>query len=82
MLARLVQCNRQAPLAQIPEKVNAGSHRNTSVSGHTVHCGMGLPSHRPVRVTMLTLVHCQGLELDHKEDQDALWEGGTLAEAV
>ena len=50
---------RQATVAQIAEKVNAGSDRK--VSEHTVHHNllhMGLCSHKPVRVPMLTSVHC------------------------
>ncbi|KAE8297395.1 Transposable element Tcb1 transposase Transposable element Barney transposase [Larimichthys crocea] len=59
-LARVVQSNRQATVAQIAEKVNAGSDRK--VSEHTVHRSllrMGLRCHRPIRVPMLTPIHCQ-----------------------
>ena len=59
-LAHVVQSNRQATVAQIAEEVNAGSDRK--VSEYTAHHSllrMELHSQRPVRVPMLTLVHCQ-----------------------
>lgn len=59
-LARVVRSNRRATVAQIAEKVNAGSDRK--VSEHTVHHSllrMGLRSRRPVRVPMMTPVHCR-----------------------
>uniref|UniRef100_A0A8P4G4M8 Transposable element Tcb1 transposase n=1 Tax=Dicentrarchus labrax TaxID=13489 RepID=A0A8P4G4M8_DICLA len=59
-LARVVQSNRRATVAQIAEKVNAGSDRK--VSEHTVHRSLlriGLRRYRPVRVPMLTPVHCR-----------------------
>ena len=54
-LARVVRSNRRATVAQIAEKVNAGSDRK--VSEHTVHRSllrMGLRSRRPIRVHMLS----------------------------
>ena len=60
-LARVVRSNRRATVAQIAEKVNAGSDRK--VSEHTVHRSllrMGLRSRRPVEgahaVLMLWLI--------------------------
>lgn len=58
-LARVVRSNRRATVAQIAEKVNAGSDRK--VSEYTVHRSLlrlGLRSRRSVRVPMLTPVHC------------------------
>ncbi|ROL51094.1 Transposable element Tc1 transposase [Anabarilius grahami] len=49
---------RRATVAQIAQEVNAGSDRK--VSEYTVHRSLlriGLHSHRPVRVPMLTPVH-------------------------
>ncbi|ROK23398.1 hypothetical protein DPX16_16442, partial [Anabarilius grahami] len=57
-LARVVRSNRRATVAQIAQEVNAGSDRK--VSEYTVHRSllrMGLHSHRPVTVPMLTPVH-------------------------
>ncbi|KAF7664142.1 hypothetical protein LDENG_00188010 [Lucifuga dentata] len=54
-LVRLVRSNRRAAVAQIVEKVNAGSGRK--VSEHKVHRSllrMGLRSRRLVRVPVLT----------------------------
>ena len=54
-LAHVFRSNRRATVAQIAEKVNAGSIRK--VSEHTVHRSllrMGLRSRRPVRVPMLS----------------------------
>ncbi|ROL53281.1 hypothetical protein DPX16_20920 [Anabarilius grahami] len=54
-LALVVRSNRRALVAQIAQEVNAGSDRK--VSEFTLHCSlfcMGLHSHRPGRVPMLT----------------------------
>ncbi|ROI37056.1 Protein phosphatase 1 regulatory subunit 12C [Anabarilius grahami] len=59
-LVYVVRSNRRAPLAQIAQEVNAGSGRK--VSEYTVHHSllcMGLHSCRPVRVPMMTPVHCR-----------------------
>ncbi len=59
-LARVVRSNRQVTVAQTAQEVNAGS--DGKVSEYTVHHSllcMGLHSRRPVRVPMLTPVHCQ-----------------------
>uniref|UniRef100_A0A8P4K6M0 Transposable element Tc1 transposase n=1 Tax=Dicentrarchus labrax TaxID=13489 RepID=A0A8P4K6M0_DICLA len=59
-LACVVRSNRRATVAQIAEKVNAGSDRK--VSEHTVHrtlLRLGLRGRRPVTVPMLARVHCQ-----------------------
>ncbi|ROL55574.1 Ras-specific guanine nucleotide-releasing factor RalGPS2 [Anabarilius grahami] len=59
-LNRVVRSNRRTIVAQIAQEVNAGSDRK--VSEYTVHHSllrMGLHSRRPVRVPMLTPVHCR-----------------------
>ncbi|ROL49707.1 hypothetical protein DPX16_16033 [Anabarilius grahami] len=58
-LASVVRSNRRAAVAQIAQEVKAGSDRKVS-GKYTVHHSllcMGLHSHRPVRVPMLTPVH-------------------------
>lgn len=53
----IVQANRRVTVAQIAEKVNAGSYRKVS---ETIHCSllhMGVHSYRLVSVPMLTPVH-------------------------
>ncbi len=57
-LARVTRSRRWATVAHIAQEVNAGS--DGKVSEYTVHHSllpMGLHSHRPVRVPMLTPVH-------------------------
>uniref|UniRef100_A0A671YBG6 Tc1-like transposase DDE domain-containing protein n=1 Tax=Sparus aurata TaxID=8175 RepID=A0A671YBG6_SPAAU len=56
-LARVVQSHSKATVAQIAERINAGSDRK--VSEYTVHRSllrMGVRSRRPVRLPMLTTV--------------------------
>lgn len=59
-VARVVQSNRKASVAQTAEKVNAGFNRK--VSERTVHPSllcMELHTRRLVRLSMLTCVHSQ-----------------------
>lgn len=51
--AHVVQSNRRSTVAQIAEKVYAGSDRK--MSEYTV--GMGLHSHRPFKDPILTPIH-------------------------
>ncbi len=56
----MVRSNGGHTVAQIAQEVNAGS--NGKVSEYTVHCSllrMGLHTCIPVRVPMLTPVHCR-----------------------
>ena len=57
-LSRLVRTDRRSTVTQVTENFNGGHGRN--VSQFTVHrtlLRMGLRSHRPVRVPMMTPVH-------------------------
>ena len=67
----MVRSNRRATVAQTAEEINAGSDRK--VSEYTVHHSllcMGLHSCRPVRVPMLTPVHCRKHQQWAREHQN------------
>ncbi|ROL52036.1 hypothetical protein DPX16_23528 [Anabarilius grahami] len=72
-LGRVVRSNRRATVAQIAQEVNAGS--DWMVSEYTVHRSllrMGLNSHRPVRVPILTLSTDERANSEHQNWTDAL----------